>query len=84
MRLRDQGWFFFSETPDVIYSRTFNGSWPAFCSWAEFADVEGRVFRVYNLHYESRSVSNRRLSAGLTRDRLAPVIAERIVVEGEG
>ena len=40
-RLVDQGWFFFSTTPDVIYSRTFNGSWPAFASWAEFAPMAG-------------------------------------------
>ncbi|MEP0641494.1 MAG: endonuclease, partial [Roseobacter sp.] len=26
LELQDQGWFFFSETPDVIYARTFNGS----------------------------------------------------------
>jgi len=25
---KDQGFFFFSDTPDIIYSRTFNGSWP--------------------------------------------------------
>ena len=26
LELLEQGWFFFSDTPDVIYSRTFNGS----------------------------------------------------------
>ncbi|MBU2956809.1 hypothetical protein Q4511_14800 [Paracoccus sp. 1_MG-2023] len=26
----DQGWFFFSETPDTIYSCSFDGSFPAF------------------------------------------------------
>jgi len=36
--VQSQGWFFFSETPDVIYSRTFNGSFPAFASWAVFVD----------------------------------------------
>jgi endonuclease/exonuclease/phosphatase family metal-dependent hydrolase len=76
-RLVDQGWFFFSATPDVIYSRTFNGSWPAFASWAEFAPVEGGPsFRVVNVHFEYRSASNRLLSAALVRDRIAPVIAE--------
>lgn len=71
LTLRDQGWFFFSDTPDVIYSRTFNGSWPAFTSWAEFADRNGTVFRVYNLHTEYRSASNRRLSVELVADRIA-------------
>jgi endonuclease/exonuclease/phosphatase family metal-dependent hydrolase len=75
-RLVDQGWFFFSSTPDVIYSRTFNGSWPAFASWAEFAPLDGGpAFRVVNVHFEYRSASNRILSAELVRDRIAPVIA---------
>ena len=75
-RLRDEGWFFFSDTPDVIYSRTFDGSWPAFASWAEFAPRGGGpAFRVVNVHFEYRSSSNRRLSAELVRDRIAPVIA---------
>jgi endonuclease/exonuclease/phosphatase family metal-dependent hydrolase len=75
--VRDQGWFFFSNTPDAIYSRTFDGSWPAFASWADFAPrFGGPVFRVVNVHFEYRSASNRRLSADLVRDRIAPVIAE--------
>ncbi|KMK65615.1 endonuclease/exonuclease/phosphatase family protein [Puniceibacterium sp. IMCC21224] len=76
LRLLDQGWFFFSDTPDVIYSRTFNGSYPAFASWAEFQPQDGsKPFRVYNVHFEYKSGSNRRLSAALVRDRIAPVIA---------
>ena len=69
----DQGWFFFSETPDVIYSRTFNGSYPAFASWAQFEDRgTGQRFRVVNVHFEYSSRSNRLLSAALVRDRLTP------------
>ena len=71
LMLRDQGWFFFSDTPDVIYSRTFNGSWPAFTSWAEFEDQRGTVFRVYNLHTEYRSMSNKQLSVALVAERIA-------------
>lgn len=71
----DQGWFFFSDTPDVIYSRTFNGSFPAFASWAQFQDRgTGARFRVVNVHYEYSSRSNRLLSAALTRDRIKPWI----------
>ena len=71
LSLRDEGWFFFSKTPDVIYSRTFNGSWPAFASWAKFSDRNGTVFRVYNLHTEYRSALNRKLSAALVAERIA-------------
>lgn len=71
LTLRDQGWFFFSQTPDVIYSRTFNGSFPAFASWALFADQRsGQLLRVVNVHFEYKSRSNRHLSAALVRDRL--------------
>jgi len=71
LSLRDQGWFFFSDTPDVIYSRTFNGSWPAYTSWAEFEDrQDGQIFRVYNIHTEYRSASNRRLSTQLVAERI--------------
>jgi endonuclease/exonuclease/phosphatase family metal-dependent hydrolase len=80
-RLVDQGWFFFSDTPDVIYSRTFTGSWPAFASWAEFAPRDGRpTFRVVNVHFEYRSAGNRTLSAALVRDRIAPVVAAGVPV----
>lgn len=79
--MRDQGWFFFSDTPDQIYSRTFNGSWPAFASWAEFEPRNGDpAFRVVNVHFEYSSRSNRRLSAALVRDRIAPWIAQGIPV----
>lgn len=74
LTLRDEGWFFFSATPDVIYSRTFNGSWPAFCSWALFEDRQGRRLRVLNLHFEYRSGSNRLKSAALVAERAAPWI----------
>ena len=71
LTLLDQGWFFFSHTPDVIYSRTFNGSWPAFASWAEFKDKDGTTFRVYNLHTEYRSMSNKQLAVALVAERIA-------------
>lgn len=75
-RVEDQGWFFFSDTPEVIYSRTFNGSWPAFASWVRFVAVGGgEAFTVFNLHFEYKSRSNRLKSAALVRDRMAPVVA---------
>lgn len=86
LQATDQGWFFFSDTPDVIYSRTFNGSWSAFASWAEFQPTEGGPnLRVVNVHTDYASRSNRRLSAALVRDRIAPWIAEgmNVVVVGD-
>lgn len=76
LRVLDQGWFFFSDSPEVIYSRSFNGSYPAFASWALFQRrADGRRFHVFNVHFEFSSRSNRHLSAALVRDRMAPVVA---------
>ena len=84
--LQDQGWFFFSKTPDVIYSRTFNGSWSAFASWAAFQDKRsGKAFRVINIHTDYASRSNRLQSAELVKNRIVPWIAdgETVFVAGD-
>ena len=86
LELRDQGWFFFSETPEVIYSRTFNGSYPAFASWAVLRErATGRNVTVINVHFDFRSWENRRRSADLVaaevRSRLAA--GERVVLLGD-
>ncbi len=84
--VRDQGWFFFSDTPDEIYARTFNGSYPAFASWAQFEDRNsGSLFRVVNLHTDFSSRSNRLQSMELVAERIAPWIeaAETLFVIGD-
>uniref|UniRef100_A0AAN0NK48 Endonuclease/exonuclease/phosphatase family protein n=1 Tax=Yoonia rhodophyticola TaxID=3137370 RepID=A0AAN0NK48_9RHOB len=63
----------FSKTPDVIYSRTFNGSFPAFASWAQFRDLKtDQQFRVLNIHTDYASRSNRLQSIALVTDRIRP------------
>ena len=82
----DQGWFFFSETPDVIYSRTFNGSYPAFASWARFRDrAGGALLRVVNVHLDYSSGQNRRRSTALIAERIAPWIraGEAVILAGD-
>lgn len=82
----DQGWFFFSDTPDEIYSRTFNGSYPAFASWGRFRDRRsGRAFRVVNVHTDYASRDNRLRSADLVARRIAPWIraGETVFVVGD-
>lgn len=86
LALLDQGWFFFSETPDVIYSSTFNGSYPAFASWAQFEErASGKRFRVVNFHFDYSSGSNQRKSAALVAERIAPWVAagERVLAIGD-
>jgi endonuclease/exonuclease/phosphatase family metal-dependent hydrolase len=86
LALVDQGWFFFSDTPDVIYSRTFNGSFPAFTSWAQFRDIDsGASFRVVNVHTDYASRSNRLQSVALVADRITPWIdgSETVFLVGD-
>lgn len=86
LEMIEQGWFFFSETPDVIYSRTFNGSFPAFASWAVFRDrVSGASFRAVNIHTDYASRENRLRSAELVAERIAPWVAagEAVLVMGD-
>lgn len=86
LTVQDQGWFFFSDTPDVIYSRTFNGSFPAFASWAQFQDhTSGQMFRAVNIHTDFRSRSNRLQSATLVAERIRDWIAagETVFVMGD-
>jgi len=81
LEVLDQGWFFFSETPDEIYSRTFNGSYPAFASWAQFKDtVSLREFFVINVHLDFSSRENRERSVALTVERIKPWIVQGEVV----
>lgn len=86
LQLLSQDWFFFSDTPDVIYSRTFNGSYPAFASLAKFEDrATGKTFHAVNVHFEYKSRSNRIKSAALVVERVAPLIAagEKVVFLGD-
>ena len=77
LRRTDQGWFFFSDTPEVIYSRSFDGSCPAFASWAAFEDLRtGHPVTVVNVHLDAFSRVNRRMSTDLIARRLAPWIAD--------
>ena len=86
LQLLDQGWFFFSDTPDVIYSRTFNGSYPAFASWGRFHDRRtGTRLRVVNVHLDFSSAENRLQSAELVASRVTPWLkaGEHVVVAGD-
>jgi len=68
----EQGFFFFSDTPELIYSRSWDGRFPAFCSWARLRDKRtGRSFYLYNLHLDHASLGNRIKAARLVAQRIA-------------
>ena len=82
LRVVTQGFFFFSETPDTIYSRPWHKRFPAFASWASFERLaDGFEFTVFNVHTDASSGRNRMKTARLVVDRIenrddrgAPVI----------
>lgn len=81
-----QGFFFFSETPEVIYSATYNGSYPAFCSWAQLLDMATtQHFTVFNVHFDYSSIANRQRSARLVAERLRPLVekGEAVLLLGD-
>lgn len=68
----EQGFFFFSPTPDEIYSRSWDGGFPAFCSWVRFRDRRTEAtFYLYNLHLDHSSRGNRVKAARLTARRIS-------------
>ena len=82
----DEGWFFFSSTPDILYARGFNGAPPSFASWVQFRDAQtGAVFRVINVHFDALSLRNRQGAARLTAERAGDWIAagEAVFVAGD-
>lgn len=81
----EQGYFFFSDTPEVMYSATFNGSYPAFCSWSKLhiTGSDASVY-VFNVHYDYKSFKNRRLSNALVLERVRPVLQrDHVIVIGD-
>ena len=67
----EQGFFFFSPTPDIIYSRPWKKRFPAFCTWVRFRDAKGGRFYLYNVHFDHSSLTNRVNSARLVAQRLS-------------
>ena len=67
----ETGFFFFSPTPDAIYSRPWRARFPAFCSFVRLQDRrDGASFYVYNVHLDAMSGYNRRRSAELLVERI--------------
>ena len=57
--------FWFSDTPDLIKSNTWGNAIERICTWALFADRQGRSFYVYNLHLDHVSQPSREKSVAL-------------------
>ncbi|MFT5261014.1 MAG: endonuclease/exonuclease/phosphatase family metal-dependent hydrolase [Saprospiraceae bacterium] len=78
---QQQGFFFFSKTPDTIYSEQWNGGYPYFCSWVLFEHKEtNKQFYVYNVHNDYRSYRNRLKTSKLIVERVDKIKGETPVI----
>ncbi len=81
-----QGWFYFSPTPDVLFSRSFDGGFDHYASTASLRHkATGRIVSLINLHTDVRSTVNRLGAAELIAGRAAARIAagDAVIVLGD-
>ncbi|MDA3948644.1 MAG: endonuclease/exonuclease/phosphatase family protein [Spirochaeta sp.] len=81
-----QGFFFFSPTPDAIYSGPWYGRYPSFATWLRLHEsATGRDFLVVNVHIDRERYRNQIRSARLTAERTAAVRrgGDTVVVLGD-
>ncbi len=84
--LVDQGFFYFSETPDVIFSRSFDGGFDHYATTARLrAKSTGETVTLINVHTDMRSAGNRRGATRLVVERAKAMMAkgERVIVLGD-
>lgn len=69
--LSDAGTFWFSDTPDVVASKSWGNTITRICSWARLIDRNGRAFWHYNVHLDHQSQPSRERSTELLARRIA-------------
>ncbi len=84
--LVDQGWFYFSETPDTLFSPSFDGGFDHYASTARLRDrVSGHAVTIINVHTDIRSFTNRKGATRVIAGRVKKLRAqgERVIVLGD-
>ena len=66
----DAGTFWFSDTPEVVASKSWGNNITRICTWARLIDRDGRAFWHYNVHLDHQSQPSRERSAQLLRQRI--------------
>jgi endonuclease/exonuclease/phosphatase family metal-dependent hydrolase len=84
-RVSDAGTFWFSDTPEVVASRSWGNTITRICTWARFIDRDGRAFWHFNVHLDHQSQPSRERSAALLADRIAArrALTEPAIVTGD-
>ena len=67
----ESGTFWFSDTPEVVGSKSWGNDIPRICTWAKLRDVKGgAAFWFFNVHLDHRSQPSRERSAALLLERI--------------
>jgi endonuclease/exonuclease/phosphatase family metal-dependent hydrolase len=84
-RLDRSGTFWFSDTPEVVASRSWGNRITRICTWARLVDRDGRAFWQFNVHLDHESQPSRERSTRLLAERLAArqPAGEPVVVTGD-
>jgi endonuclease/exonuclease/phosphatase family metal-dependent hydrolase len=64
------GTFWFSDTPEVVASKSWGNNITRICTWARLVDRDGRAFWHANVHLDHQSQPSREKSAQLLRKRI--------------
>ena len=78
IELLDWGRFWFSETPDVPASKSWDTHTSRFCVWAHFRDrAGGGEFFQFNCHFDHKGETARQQSARLVLEKAAQIAGDK-------
>jgi endonuclease/exonuclease/phosphatase family metal-dependent hydrolase len=81
----ESGTFWYAADPGAVGAVAWGAHIPRICTWARLRDrTNGRVFRMYNSHYDHESQESREKSAALLLRRIGSIDAtEAVIVTGD-
>lgn len=72
--LLDHGSFWFSETPDVPGSKSWESNGPRMCNWGKFRDIRtGNEFFLFNIHLDNKSEQAREHAADIINRKVTEI-----------
>jgi len=83
--LMDSGTFWYSETPDVKESKSWDAFYPRIASWCKLKDKKsGSVFFFFNTHFDHRGEVAKEKSAEILRSKISSIAKNApVIVTGD-
>lgn len=80
-KLLDKGTFWYSETPSIKESKSWDAFYPRIASWCKFKDRRsGKEFYFFNTHFDHRGVVAREKSAEVLRRQIDSISKDKPVI----